>query len=115
MSQSSTKRRTKSQRSRRTAPPGITVHPMRLADIPEIYALGHRLFTAEELPTLYRSWDEHELIQLFASDEETCLVAEREDRIVGFALGRIMESRAAPGGMAGCCGSGWIRRARVTK
>lgn len=64
---------------------------MKLADIPEIYALGHRLFTAEELPTLYRSWDEHELIQLFASDEETCLVAEYEDRIVGFALGRIME------------------------
>jgi len=64
---------------------------MRLADIPEIYALGHRLFTANKLPTLYRCWDEHELIQLFASDEETCLVAEREDQIVGFALGRIME------------------------
>jgi len=64
---------------------------MKLADIPEIYALGHRLFTANELPTLYRCWDEHELIQLFASDEETCLVAEQHDRIVGFALGRIME------------------------
>ncbi len=64
---------------------------MKLHDIPEIYALGLRLFTADELPTLYRSWDEHELVQLYASDEETCLVAECEDRIVGFALGRIME------------------------
>jgi ribosomal protein S18 acetylase RimI-like enzyme len=64
---------------------------MKLNDIPEIYALGLRLFTAEKFPTLYRCWDEHELVQLFASDEETCLVAEAEDRIVGFALGRIME------------------------
>jgi ribosomal protein S18 acetylase RimI-like enzyme len=64
---------------------------MKLNDIPEVYALGQRLFTADELPTLYRSWDEHELVQLYASDEETCLVAEWEDRIVGFALGRIME------------------------
>lgn len=64
---------------------------MKLNDIPEIFALGHKLFTAEKLPTLYRSWDEHELVQLFASDEETCLVAEAEDRIIGFALGRIME------------------------
>jgi ribosomal protein S18 acetylase RimI-like enzyme len=64
---------------------------MHLNDIPEIYALGHKLFPADKLPTLYRSWDEHELVQLYASDEETCLVAESEDRIVGFALGRIME------------------------
>ena len=64
---------------------------MKLNDIPEIYGLGLRLFTAEKFPTLYRCWDEHELVQLFASDEETCLVAEAEDRIVGFALGRIME------------------------
>jgi ribosomal protein S18 acetylase RimI-like enzyme len=64
---------------------------MKLNDIPEIYALGQHLFTADKFPTLYRSWDEHELVQLFASDEETCLVAESADRIVGFALGRIME------------------------
>ncbi len=66
---------------------------MQLKDLPAVFALGERIFTAEKLPTLYRSWDEHEIVTLFGSDEETCLVAEAQepDRIVGFALGRIME------------------------
>lgn len=84
-------RRTRARRRPRLAPLSISVHPMKLNDIPEVYALGQRLFTAEQFPTLYRSWDEHELVQLFASDEDTCLVAEASDRIVGFALGRVME------------------------
>lgn len=66
---------------------------MQLKDLPAVFDLGHRLFTAEKLPTLYRSWDEHEIVTLFGSDEETCLVAEAQhpDRLVGFALGRVME------------------------
>ncbi len=64
---------------------------MQLKDIPAVFELGQRLFTAEKLPTLYRSWDENELVQLFATDEETCLVAEASDCIVGFALGRMMD------------------------
>lgn len=64
---------------------------MTLADLPAVFELGGRLFTAERFPTLYRSWDEMELVQLFASDGETCLVAESEGRLVGFALGQIME------------------------
>jgi len=93
MSQNSTTHpRPRARRARsKSAPISLTIHPMKLNDIPEIYALGQRLFTADEFPTLYRGWDEHELVQLFASDEETCLVAEAADRIVGFALGRIME------------------------
>jgi ribosomal protein S18 acetylase RimI-like enzyme len=85
-------KRARARRSRhRSAPISVSVHPMKLNDIPEIFTLGQRLFTAEKFPTLYRCWDEHELVQLFATDEDTCLVAEAEDRIVGFALGRIME------------------------
>ncbi len=64
---------------------------MELRDIPPVFELGTRLFTADKLPTLYRSWDEHELTTLFGTDEETCLVAEAEGQIVGFALGRMME------------------------
>jgi ribosomal protein S18 acetylase RimI-like enzyme len=64
---------------------------MELKDIPAVFELGRKLFTAEELPTLYRGWDEHELTQLFTTDEETCLVAVNDDRIFGFALGRVME------------------------
>lgn len=64
---------------------------MQLNDLPEVFRLGQRLFTAEELPTLYRSWDEHEILELFSSDEETCLVAETDGNIVGFSLGCMME------------------------
>lgn len=64
---------------------------MQLRDLSAVFELGQQLFTAEEWPTLYRSWDDHELMALFNSDGETCLVADAEDRIVGFALGRIMD------------------------
>jgi ribosomal protein S18 acetylase RimI-like enzyme len=64
---------------------------MQLRDIPAVFELGQRLFTAEKLPTLYRSWDEHELVQLYGTDQETCLVAEAGDQLAGFALGRVME------------------------
>ena len=66
---------------------------MELIDLSAVYDLGSRLFTAEDWPTLYRAWDDHDLTQLFASSSETCLVAENEasGRIVGFALGSMME------------------------
>lgn len=64
---------------------------MSLHDLPAVFELGNRLFTADRFPTLYRAWDEVELVQLFASDAETCLVAEAEGKVVGFALGQIME------------------------
>ncbi|HZI33895.1 MAG TPA: GNAT family N-acetyltransferase [Candidatus Binatia bacterium] len=64
---------------------------MELKDVAEVYDLGQKLFTAEEWPTLYRSWDDHELALLFSSDAETCLVAEADGEVVGFALGRVTE------------------------
>jgi ribosomal protein S18 acetylase RimI-like enzyme len=64
---------------------------MQLEDLPGVFRLGQKVFTAEELPTLYRSWDDHEILELFDSDQETCLVAEADQRIVGFALGCMME------------------------
>jgi ribosomal protein S18 acetylase RimI-like enzyme len=77
---------------RRARPlPSVEIREMGLKDIPAVFELGQKLFTAEELPTLYRSWDDHELAQLFNTDSETCLVAEAEGQIVGFALGRMMD------------------------
>jgi ribosomal protein S18 acetylase RimI-like enzyme len=75
----------------RRRPVEINIREMALRDLPAVFELGQRLFTADQLPTLYRSWDTQELVQLFGSEEETCLVAETEGTIVGFALGRIME------------------------
>ena len=66
---------------------------MTLQDIPAVFELGQRLFQADRLPTLYRAWDDKEVIDAFNSSQDTCFVAEVKGtrRVVGFALGRIME------------------------
>ncbi|MCS7090469.1 MAG: GNAT family N-acetyltransferase [Verrucomicrobiota bacterium] len=82
-------------RKRKADAPGVEIRPMRLEDLPEVYALGQRLFTAEKLPTLYRSWDEDEVMKLFSAEQETCLVAIAQGRVVGFALGSLMQKRGS--------------------
>jgi len=72
---------------------GVTIREMELDDLPVVYSLGEQLFTAEKWPNLYRTWDEYELVEQFASDGEFCLVAEIDDKIVGFALGTLIEKR----------------------
>lgn len=83
--------RTGSPSRRRRRPVPVDIRPMELRDLAGVFELGQQLFTAEKWPTLYRSWDDHELLALFHSDGETCLIAEAQGQIVGFALGRIME------------------------
>lgn len=80
-----------SRRRSRTHPSAVEIRQMRLEDLPAVFELGQKLFTAADLPTLYRCWDDDELLQLFNSSEETCFVAVAGDRVVGFALGSIME------------------------
>ena len=74
----------------------MTVRPMEIDDLATVFHLGEKLFTAKEVPNLYRTWDDFEVIDLFHSDSEFCLVAEAEDQIVGFALGTTLtKSRSA--------------------
>lgn len=82
-------------RRRRAVLPPVEIREMHLEDLPAVFALGQRLFTAEELPTLYRCWDEDEVMKVFGADTETCLVAVAGDRLVGFALGSLMEKRGS--------------------
>lgn len=69
---------------------------MELKDIEPVFTLGGKLFTAEEWPTLYRSWDEYELVDLYEAQGEYCLVAESNDKVVGFALGSMMKKPRNP-------------------
>lgn len=73
----------------------LNIRELRLEDLSEVYALGHELFTADEFPNLHRTWDEYELVDMFASDGEFCLVAEdgRDGRLLGFVLGTIIDKR----------------------
>jgi ribosomal protein S18 acetylase RimI-like enzyme len=82
----------KEPRRKRSKPlPPVDIREMELRDVAEVFELGEKLFTADEWPSLYRSWHDHEIAQLFSSEAETCLVAVADDKIVGFALGRVME------------------------
>jgi len=71
--------------------PKIAIREMDLDDLAPVYHLGEKLFTAREVPNLYRTWDEYELVELFNSDSDLCLVAESERILIGFALGTTIE------------------------
>lgn len=86
--------------------PPIYIRTMELRDLPKVHALGEELFTAEKWPALYRTWDEYEIVEFFASDGDFCLVAvmetttndeddedEEDEQVVGFCLGTILEKR----------------------
>jgi ribosomal protein S18 acetylase RimI-like enzyme len=74
--------------------PAIEIHEMLVENIPAVVELGNALFTAEKAPTLYRCWEEAEVLRIYSSYKETCLVAIMGDKVVGFALGSLL---AKPG------------------
>src|SRR4030043_2075061 len=69
------------------------IRQMEIDDISAVYHLGEQLFTSEEYPILYRTWDQFEVTDYFTSDPDYCLVAETEPggKIVGFAIGTTVE------------------------
>lgn len=69
----------------------VTIRPMQLDDLAPVFHLGEHLFTAREVPNLYRTWDEYELIDLYYTESDLCLVAESRKKIVGFVLGTTIE------------------------
>jgi ribosomal protein S18 acetylase RimI-like enzyme len=74
----------------------LEIREMELEDIAPVFRLGLRLFTADRWPTLYRTWDESEVLNLYATSAETCLVADLGERRAGFALGTVLEKRSGP-------------------
>ncbi|UCF64949.1 MAG: GNAT family N-acetyltransferase [bacterium] len=71
----------------------LHIREMELDDLSAVFALGEQIFTADKWPNLYRTWDEYELVESFASEGELSLVAEIQDKVVGFALGTLIEKR----------------------
>lgn len=72
------------------------IREMTIDDLPEVFHIGEEVFTADYSQSLYRTWDEYEITTLFNSDSELCLVAEAEDRILGFALGTTVSKHNSP-------------------
>jgi ribosomal protein S18 acetylase RimI-like enzyme len=83
-----------------TPPPkkriSLEIREMGIDDLPTVFHLGEKVFTAREAPNLYRSWDEYEVVELFLGDSEFCLVAESGERILGFALGTTIDKARSP-------------------
>jgi ribosomal protein S18 acetylase RimI-like enzyme len=69
----------------------IKIREMEIDDLAGVFHLGEELFNAQKSPNMYRTWDPYEVVGLFHSDTEFCLVAELGDSIVGFALGTTIE------------------------
>jgi len=69
----------------------VIIRQMEIDDLASVYHLGEELFTSDELPILYRTWDPYEVADYFSSDPEYCLVAELNDRIIGFVLATTIE------------------------
>jgi len=71
----------------------VTIRLLELEDLPQVYALGEKLYTADKFTNLYRFWDEYEVVELFDTDGDTCIVAEQDGKVVGFALGMLIDKR----------------------
>jgi ribosomal protein S18 acetylase RimI-like enzyme len=76
---------------KREKQPEANIRQMEIDDIASVYRLGERLFTSEEFPILYRTWDPYEVTDYFSSDPDYCLVAEIGGTIVGFILATTIE------------------------
>ena len=71
--------------------PEVDIRQMEIDDIGPVYHLGEELFTSEEFPILYRTWDAYEVTDHFTSDPDYCLVADIEGKVVGFILATTIE------------------------
>lgn len=71
----------------------VEIREIELEDLAPVYALGEKLFTADKWTSLHRTWDEYEVLNLYMTDGETCLVAEHDGTVIGFALGATIEKR----------------------
>lgn len=71
----------------------VKIRNMRIDDLADVYHLGEKLFSLREYPTLYRTWDEFEVVTFFSNDPDYCLVAEIEDSLAGFVLGTIIDKQ----------------------
>ncbi|MBW4521503.1 MAG: GNAT family N-acetyltransferase [Scytolyngbya sp. HA4215-MV1] len=65
----------------------VNIRDMEIDDLATVYHLGESLFTSDLYPYIYRTWDQWEVIGLYNTDPEYCLVAEIDEQLAGFILG----------------------------
>lgn len=70
---------------------GVEVRLATIDDLAAVFHLGERVFTSQEVSNLYRTWDEYEVTRLFNTEPDHLLVAESEGRVIGFAMGTVID------------------------
>jgi ribosomal protein S18 acetylase RimI-like enzyme len=68
----------------------VIIRDMDIDDIAAVFHLGETLFTSDLYPYIYRTWDQWEVIGLYNTDPEYCLVADADGHLAGFILGTII-------------------------
>ncbi len=74
----------------------LEIREMVFEDLKDVFFLGEELFTSEQSLNLYRTWDEFELLERFISDGEYCFTAIYKNKIIGFAIGTLIDKRNNP-------------------
>jgi len=69
----------------------VRIREMTIDDFSTVFHMGEKLFTADYSPSMYRTWDEYEITTMYNSDNDLCLVAELDEKLLGFALGTTVE------------------------
>jgi ribosomal protein S18 acetylase RimI-like enzyme len=82
----------------RKSKPRIEIRQMGLENLSDVWHLGEKIFTPSSLQFTYRTWNVDELLSLFYSDPELCLVAQdrKSKKIIGFAIGTILKRPYSP-------------------
>ncbi|MFW6363643.1 MAG: N-acetyltransferase family protein [Spirochaeta sp.] len=74
----------------------IEIRLAEIDDLAPVFHLGERLFTSQQYSNLYRTWDEYEVTSQFNLEPDNFLVAEIDGKVIGFAIGSVIEkSRSA--------------------
>jgi ribosomal protein S18 acetylase RimI-like enzyme len=74
----------------------VKIREMCIDDLPEVFHIGESLFSSESFPIMYRTWDEYTVTSLFNNNKDLCLVAECNDKVVGFIMGTLIEKPQSP-------------------
>ncbi|NCC50602.1 MAG: GNAT family N-acetyltransferase [Spartobacteria bacterium] len=69
----------------------VDIRRAKIDDLAAIFHLGERVFTSQEFSNLYRTWDEYEVTSLFNMEPDLLFVADTGERLVGFAMGTMIE------------------------
>lgn len=68
---------------------------MGLEDLSWAFDLGERLFTADKWVSLYRTWEEYELVSNYLEDGQYSLVAWLKNKPAGFVLGTTVDKKSS--------------------